>query len=225
MRTCKKCHVEIMDDTHTCPLCKSVLIEVEGQHSDLIANGYPDLAFTSDGFHLLNRIMVFLSIMITLTSIVVNYAFYSGVLWSVISIAIVLYSWTIVRHAIINSFQLASKIMVQCISAAVIVVCIDYVIGYRGWSINYVVPQISIAANISVFVLLIISKLDWKRFVLQILAMGFLGLIPMLLLVFGLVEHPLMSYIASGISVVIVLFTLVFGDKSVKTEIIRRFHI
>ncbi len=214
-----------MDDTLTCPLCRSVLIESEGENRDLLANGYPEVAFTSDGFHLLNRLMVFISIIITVLSVFFNYIFYDGVLWSVISIVIVLYSWTIVRHAIINSFQLASKIVVQCVSIAIIVVCIDYVLGYDGWSVTYVVPQIGIAANISVFILLIISKLDWKRFVLQILGIGILGLIPMILLLVGLVEHPLMTYIATGISVVIVLFTLIFGDKSVKTEIIRRFHI
>lgn len=228
MKRCRKCQLDILDESTTCPLCHGVLkdeVKDEGEAVKNKANGYPEVVLTTDGYHILNRIMLFVSIIIVSLSVIANYALYNGMLWSVLSVGIVLYSFTIVRHAIIHGIHLSSKIMVQAVSSAIIVVLVDLVIGYRGWSINYIVPQIAIAANIGIFVLLIISKLDWKRFVLQLIGMGILGLIPLLLWGIGLVEHPLMSLIAAGISVLIVLFTVIFGDKSVKNEMIRRFHI
>lgn len=224
MKNCKHCDVIILDDSKTCPLCKGVLVEPEDT-LEATANGYPSVAFSADRFHLVNRIMLFISVIIIVASIAINYLFYDDLYWSLISIVVVLYSWTIVRHAIINSIHLANKIMVQSLSGAVIVACIDLVIGYRGWSVDYVIPQIAIAANLGIFILLIISKLDWKRYVLQQMGMAFFGLIPMILLLVGIVDHPLMTYVATGISVVILLFTVILGDKSVKNEMIRRFHV
>lgn len=224
MKTCRKCQLEILDDATVCPLCHGVLKDNDiGEKTK--ANGYPEVVLTTDGYHILNRIMLFVSIIIVSLSIIGNYVLYNGMLWSILSIVIVLYSFTILRHAIINGIQLASKIMVQAVSSSVIVVLVDVIIGYNGWSINYIVPQIMIVANIGIFVLLIISKLDWNRFIWQLIGMGILGLIPLLLWIIGIVKRPLMSIIAASISILIVLFTVIFGDKSVKNEMIRRFHI
>lgn len=228
MKMCRKCQLEILDESSTCPLCHAVLTDEGHEEAAQVhakANGYPEVALTTDGYHTLYRIMLFVSIIIVSLSVIANYIFYNGMLWSLLSVAIVLYSFTIVRHAIIHGIHLSSKIMVQALSSAIVVVIVDVIIGYSGWSMNYIVPQITIAANVGIFVLLIISKLDWNRFVWQLIGMGILGLIPLLFWIIGIVTHPLMSIIAAGISSFIVLFTLVFGDKSVKTEVIRRFHI
>ena len=44
MRECKKCRVEVLDDTSVCPLCSSVL-EITGEHP--CHTGYPDVKAVS----------------------------------------------------------------------------------------------------------------------------------------------------------------------------------
>jgi len=222
MKTCKRCQVKIMDATVTCPLCRSVLAD-EGV--DLPKTRYPLASFKSSSYYLFQKIILFISVLIILASVVVNYFFYNGILWSLASIVAVLYSWTIIRHAIKNSIDLASKIIVQTISGSILVIVIDCVTGFNGWSFNYVVPQAAILANIGIFVLLIVSKLDWKKYVLHQMGMAFLGFIPLILTMVKIVDRPLMSYIATATSVIILVFTVIFGDKSLKSEITRRFHI
>lgn len=222
MKICKRCQIKILDETVTCPLCRSVLDDEDLVKGDF---RYPTLSFNSSRYYLLNKILLFISVMIVITSVTVNYVLYNGVLWSLASIVAVLYSWTIIRHAVKNSIDLASKIIVQAISASILIIVIDVVIGFNGWSVDYVVPQVAILANIGIFILLIVSKLDWKRYVLHQMGMAFLGFVPVILSLFQVVNHPLMSYIATATSVVILVFTVIFGDKSLKSEITRRFHV
>lgn len=186
---------------------------------------YPKSIFKSSRYYLLNKIVLFLSVVIIITSVAVNYFVYPKILWSIVSIAAVVYSWTIIRHAVVTGIDLASKIIVQAISASVLLIIFDLTIGNIGWSVNYIVPQIAIIANISIFILLIISRMDWKRYVLHQMGMGLLGFIPIILLAFRLVERPLMSLISAILSGIIILFTVVFSDRTLQSELIRRFHI
>jgi hypothetical protein len=39
------------------------------------------------------------------------------------------------------------------------------------------------------------------------------------------VTRPLASFVSIAISAVILLGTVIFGDKTVKSELIRRFHV
>lgn len=61
MRVCKKCHVEILDETSVCPLCNSVL-EVSGQEE--WHNGYPDVKAVSKKLGFVVRLYSFLAIII-----------------------------------------------------------------------------------------------------------------------------------------------------------------
>jgi hypothetical protein len=222
MKTCKRCQLKIIDDTVTCPLCRSVLGEADLVNDEL---RYPQVTFNSSSYYLLQKILLFISVIIIIASIIANYLLYKGVLWSIASVGAVLYSWTIIRHAVRNSIDLASKIIVQAISGSILLILIDSVIGFNGWSVNYVVPQIAILANVGIFLLLVVSKLDWKRYVLHQMGMAFLGFIPFILSLFKIVTNPLMSYIAIVTSAIILVFTIIFGDKSLKSEITRRFHV
>lgn len=222
MRRCNRCQIDILDDTITCPLCRSVLDSSMESSDETL---YPKTILKSSQYYLMNKIVLFLSILIISTSIIVNTFVYKGEFWSIVTIAAVVYSWTIIRHAVVNGIDLASKIIVQAISGSILLVICDIFIGSIGWSVNYIIPQIAILSNIGIFVLLIVSRMDWKRYILHQMAMGLLGFIPIVLLLLKFVDRPLMTYIATGISFVIIIFTVIFGDKSLHSELLRRFHI
>lgn len=222
MKRCNRCQMDILDGTMTCPLCRTVL---DSDADDSKEGLYPKTILKSNQYYLINKIVLFISIIIISTSIIVNTFVYTGEFWSIVTIAAVIYSWTIVRHAVVNGIDLASKIIVQAISASILLVICDIFIGSIGWSVNYIIPQIAILSNIGIFVLLIVSRMDWKRYILHQMAMGFLGFIPIILLLLKFVDRPLMTYISTGISFIIIIFTVIFGDKSLHSELLRRFHI
>ena len=101
---------------------------------------------------------------------------------------------------------------------------IDFVIGYSGWAVNYVVPNLFSAANIAVLIIIIVNRVNWHDYVMYQMSIAFLGFIPIVLFVFGIIDKPLITIIATAISALTLLTAFIFGDKVVKSELKRRFH-
>ncbi len=69
MRECKKCRVNILDDTAVCPLCSSVL-EISGEEEQI--TGYPDVTSVSRKLSFIVRLYSFLAIVSEAALIVIN---------------------------------------------------------------------------------------------------------------------------------------------------------
>jgi len=233
MKYCKQCKLNVIDSANRCPLCESVLEsqtqnvegEIENHSPKDTRYRYPDIEVNRTHFDLIKRIYLFLSIIIISTSIGVDLWKENGITWSILSTGAVLYAWTVIYHAIKNNVHVAAKIFVQAISGSIFIFLIDKVSGFDGWSVNYVIPQIFTLANVAIFVLMMINRMVWREFVFYELSMTLIGLIPIFLIMNDIVTRPLLSYICIVISAIILVGTMVFGDKTVKSELIRRFHV
>ncbi len=221
MKTCNRCHVNILDDATICPLCKSVLCEKDGIPGEPT---YPDTESNLRSFTIFKRIILFFSIVAGVVSILINYFFYNGVLWSLITTAAIIYFWAAIIFAVKNHANLASKILVQAICASALLVVIDYVIGYTGWAVNYVVPNILSLANIVVLIVIIVNRLDWHNYVIYQIMIGLLGFVPVILYMMNVIHFPIIPIISAGISLASLAGTMIFGEKTVRSELKRRFH-
>lgn len=231
MKYCKSCDVCSLDEVNRCPLCEAILTE-DATKDELMdkmhlpkEDRYPETMLSRSWYSVLKRIYMFLAIIIIVGSIVLDTFIDTEVAWSIISIAAVLYSWTLINHAIRNNVHIGSKIFVQAISASVFIFFIDRFTGFDGWSVNYVIPQILTLANAVIFILMMINRMALREFLFYQLAMTVIGLVPILLILFNVVTRPFTSIICVVISATILIGTVIFGDKTVKSELIRRFHI
>ncbi len=80
----------------------------------------------------------------------VNFATYSGSMWSVIAIGCIIYVALTLRYSIMRHANLASKVVIQTIAAEVLLVMIDHVTGYTGWSVNFGIPSTLLFADLAV---------------------------------------------------------------------------
>lgn len=221
MKTCRRCNVKVLDNTNNCPLCKTVLSDFDGSTSESI---YPGVDVNVRKYNLITRIFLFLSIVAGTAAVITNYATYNGILWSVPTVAAILYCWAAIIYSIKNHINVASKILLQAVFGSVLAVIIDFVIGYSGWAVNYVVPNLFSAANIAVLIIIIVNRVNWHDYVMYQMSIAFLGFIPIVLFVFGIIDKPLITIIATAISALTLLTAFIFGDKEVKSELKRRFH-
>ncbi|HAS74874.1 MAG TPA: hypothetical protein DCS67_12085 [Clostridiales bacterium UBA8960] len=234
MKYCKSCKVASLDVVGRCPLCEAILVDLPDSKGfeDLSAqlalmdeDRYPDVVISKSSYSFVKRIYAFLAVLIIGASIAMDILIDSDVTWSIISIAAVLYGWTLIYHAIRTNVHIGSKIFVQAISASVFIVLVDQFTVFEGWSVNYVVPQILTLSNVAIFILMMINRMVWREFVFYQLAMTVIGFVPIALIVFDVVTRPLASIVCIVISAVILVGTVIFGDKTVKSELIRRFHV
>ena len=155
----------------------------------------------------------------------INYATYSGSLWSVIVIGLMAYGVLTVKYSFLRHSNLASKIFRQTVAAQALLVALDHSTGYNGWSVNYGIPSTILFADLSVVFLILVNRMNWQSYFMYQIAITAFSFIPLILWAAGLLTRPTLALITTAVTEFILAVTIVLGDRSVKTELKRRFHV
>lgn len=222
MRECKKCHVEILDDTTICPLCKSVL-ETTGEEP--FHNGYPDVKAVSRKLSFVVRLYSFLAIVVEAALITINYLTYRGIWWSAISGIIILYFFITLNYSLQKNNGYKTVILVQLTGAVLLVIASDFIVGYHGWSVNYVLPASILLLNATIGILMVVNASNWQSYLLMQILTVLLSCGCVFLWKFDLITSPILTFVALAVSLCFVLGTLIFGERKAKAELKRRFHV
>lgn len=220
MSRCKLCNVEILDETERCPLCNSVLeqtIELE--------NMYPDVRQTTRKLMLVSRIYLFVSIVVEVMLVAINATADSQTWWSLITGLGLLYGYLLIRYAILGKSGYRSKIFVLTMIAVLMLIAIDLLVGYQGWSITYVLPSGIIAIDVGIIFLMIVNRRNWQSYMMWQICMILISLISLVFSIVGVANKPFLGILANAISVLLFLGTLIIGDRRARVELKRRFHM
>ena len=222
MAKCKNCNIEILDETVSCPLCRSIL-----QPTVDVENMYPDVRLMMRKFTLTARIYLFVALMLEALLFAVNWITFdeTQIWWSAITGLIFLYGFVVLRYAIIGKSGYKGKVILLSLIAVLSAVAIDLVTGYRGWSVDYVLPAGILFMDVVIIGLMIYNKRNWQSYMMwQILTILF-SLIPIGLYITGLEHNEYFAFLPMGASVALFLGTLIIGDRRARTELKRRFHL
>lgn len=220
MSRCKQCNVEILDETERCPLCHSVLektVEVE--------NMYPNVRMITRRLALLSRIYLFVVILVEAFLIYLNVLSDSEMFWSAIPGLAMLYGYLVLRYAILGKSGYKGKTIVLTLIAILMVVAIDFVVGYRGWSVNYALPSAILLVDAGILVLMCINRRNWQSYMMWQIFMILCSVVPLVLYAVGIVTAPILAVLAFAFSAALFLGTLIIGDRRARTELRRRFHV
>ena len=220
MSRCKQCNVEILDETERCPLCHSVLektVEVE--------NMYPNVRTMTRRLALLSRIYLCVAILVEALLIYLNVLSDSEMFWSAIPGLAMLYGYLVLRYAILGKSGYKGKIIVLTLIAILMVVAIDFVVGYRGWSVNYALPSAILLVDAGILVLMCINRRNWQSYMMWQIFMILCSVVPLVLYAVGIVTAPILALLAFAFSTALFLGTLIIGDRRARTELRRRFHV
>ena len=220
MSRCKQCNVEILDETERCPLCHSVLektVEVE--------NMYPNVRTMTRRLALLSRIYLFVAILVEALLIYLNVLSDSEMFWSAIPGLAMLYGYLVLRYAILGKSGYKGKIIVLTLIAILMVVAIDFVVGYRGWSVNCALPSAILLVDAGILILMCINRRNWQSYMMWQIFMILCSVVPLVLYAVGIVTAPLLALLAFAVSAALFLGTLIIGDRRARTELRRRFHV
>lgn len=220
MSRCRQCNIEILDETERCPLCNSVLeqtVEVE--------NMYPNVRTMARKLMLISRIYLFCAIFVEALLVYINAVTESEIWWSAIAGLTFLYGYMLLRYAILGKSGYKSKIIVLAVIAVLMTVAIDFVVGYRGWSVNYVLPSGILFIDAGILFLMCYNRRNWQSYMMWQIFMILCSLIPLIFLMVGIITEPMPGLTAFAASVFLFLGTLIIGDRKARTELKRRFHI
>lgn len=220
MSKCRQCNVEILDETEYCPLCHSAL-----EHTFEVENMYPDVKVQTRKWRFWSRVYLFYAILLEAILFEINYVDEYKIGWSLIVGLLLLYGYLIIELAILGQAGHKFKIILLTAIGIVMMVLIDFLIGYHGWSVNYVLPAGVVALDVGIIILMIINRRNWQSYIMWQL---FMVLVSVMLGIFywlDIITSPYLTSVAILFSIFLFLGTLIIGDRRARVELKRRFHI
>ena len=219
MAKCKNCHVEILDETDTCPLCRSILEE-----TDPLENMYPNVRIRMRRLKLFSRIYLFAAIILELLVFCWDYFTPSPLWWSAVTGMGMLYFYTLLRYAILGQSGYRSKVIVLTVLAILAAVFVDFVGGYQGWSVDYVLPSGILLVDAIILGCMVYNRRNWQSYLMWQILMVLCSLLPMALYLLDLEHNAYLAFLPLAVSAAIFLGTLIIGDRRARMELVRRFH-
>lgn len=220
MAKCNKCNVEILDETEVCPLCMSIL-----QQTDPVENMYPDVRLRVRNLTLFCNIYLFLAICLESALVVINLLTDARIMWCLIPGLAMLYFYLVLRYAILGKSGHRSKIVVLILWAVLSAVAVDMAIGYRGWSVDYVLPAGIILVDVLILFCMYWNRKNWQSYIMWQLLMLLCSLIPVGLYLAGLEHNHYLAFMPIVASAALFLGTVIIGDRRARLELARRFHV
>ncbi len=171
------------------------------------------------------KVLISVSIGIAIILVLINKLTTPNIPWAALANAGILYSWITVMYSIRKNVNIAGHVLLQTITLCALIVYIDYKLGFKGWSINIAIPIMIMIANITMLVLTIVSYKKYIKYAIYQLIIVFFSMLPIIFMKENIVQNKPLSVIASGISVLNLVISLMLCARDVKEAIIRKFHM
>lgn len=110
---------------------------------------------------------------------------------------------------------------------AVSVVCLlwDLAIGWRGWSVDFVLPGATLVILIAMVVITLVQKLKPQEYMIYYVLNAGYGLLPLILVWLGVVRYRLPSVICSTVCLIFLAAQCIFKRKDFFREMQKKFHV
>ena len=220
MSRCRNCNVEILDESEFCPLCHAVLEQTEE-----LENMYPDARLKTQKLKFATRVYLFCAIVVEFILLIIDFNGENQVHWSVLAGLGLLYVYTVLRYAVLGKSGYRAKTIVLVLLAVLLTVVVDFVTGYRGWSVDYVASGGILLVDLVIISLMIWNRRNWQSYMMWQISMILFSVIPAVLYPLGLEHNFYMAFLPLIVSTFLFLGTLMLGGRRASQELYRRFHI
>lgn len=221
MNRCKQCGVIINDETSSCLFCGMVLSGDGNETEDI----YPDIRKKTRFLKRFINIVSYFAVVLEIFLIVLNYYNYSGIKWSVITGGTIFYMILTLQYTINKRNGHIKKIFVQMLGAMLLVIVIDFALGFSGWSFNIGIPLLILLLDVTILICMVINYENWQSYLLMQIFTLIMSVIHMIFYLTGRVIGPLLPWMTFGFSAVIFTSCLVIGGKKAENELKRKFYI
>lgn len=231
MNKCKNCNIYIYDESDICPLCHSVLAEMDEE--DLAGSAmfsqkgapYPDARKRTKRLHFAIRLILFLFILGEFGLVTVNVMVTPGFWWSGICGVAMAYIYLSMLYWIRHDAGYATKIGLQISLTIALLFGLDYFTGMSGWSLQWAIPGVILFGDAIVFALMMFNRQHWYSYTLLLLLITIFSIAIIVLYFVGKIENIVLPIICVGVTGMYLLGTIIFGDREFTREMKRRFHV
>ena len=158
---------------------------------------------------------------------VVNLATYRQIpfKWAFLTWGAAAYVAMTLRFSVMRHASMSGILVRQCLGIQAILLLIDSLTGLHGWSVDYAIPCVVLFEVAAILLMMLVNRMNWQCYFMYQIAITVLSFIPLIFWKIGWTRHPLLTVLSVVISVAALLATVLLGDRSVKRELRRRFHV
>ena len=220
MSKCRYCGIEVLDETEHCPLCQGVL-----EKNEPGVMTYPNAVAERKRLHFVFRLILFLSVVAGMICFVVNRYVTPESNWSIIVIASLVYALWMVYIMMKDNAGYRMRIFSGVAGAVILIILLDVLTGFGGWSINYVFPFAIVLVDVALVILMLINRRNWQSYLILQFFMTLVGTVPIILCHKRIVTNDVLANIVFLVTLILFLGSVILGGKTAKNELVRRFHI
>ena len=247
-RKCIRCNIKIIDNAVECPLCHGVLeIEheddaskekkvpgtgtlVSGVDEDIEEGGsksvtYPDVTYELRTMQFITRLAIFAAIVAEVTVLIINYMTFNGIYWSLIVGLGLIYGCITLLYSFKERRSLQRIIQVQMLLGLLAVVLLDYLLGFKGWSFQYAIPLTLMGVDLTMAIFMIVGIDGWQTYIMTEITTFLLSLLLIILHFAKVVPTTFFAIISACVTGLILLGTIMLGQRMVTNELKRRFKV
>lgn len=221
MSYCSNCKIDVKGNWTECPVCQTSLELQDNEEKEKSSFAGVPLQYNRQ-----KAIQSFLrySLIIVFLYFIANYFWpfnFFGLEYVLFGLII---TWTIIVILVRKRRNIAKAINYLLFFISLASVYIDYVNGWRGWSITFVVPILSISALVAMRITLRVIKLKAEDYVLYLELAALAGIVPLLFLIMDWVGHTLPSLISVIFSAFMFIGVLLKYRQMLIRELQKRMH-
>lgn len=222
MILCNYCKVYIRDGKNKCPLCGNLLSYNDNLNKD--GGVYPTIPLAYER-HMAIRILIFISVVTIVISYFIYKLFPTSVNWPMLVLLGIVSMWLSITYVFRKRSNITKTIMWQVFIMTLLCIFWDWKIGWRGWSLDYAIPFLCIAAIIVMYVTAKAMRLSTGYYIAYFLLGGLFGIIPGLFILLKLVSVEYPSIISVAVSIIFLSAIVIFQGENILSELQKRMHI
>jgi len=204
-----------------CPLCQGPLTGKIDGNGDI----YPDIPFAGKPHQLLFRLLVLGTVAAVVGCIAALIGLPGHRMAALSGIAGLASGWLTVGIAVRKRGRPLKAVFWQVCVLSILVLAWDYGMGWRGWSVDVVLPALYICTMLAMAVIARVLHLRPSDYLLYLVLNILLGLIPLALLLCGVLRVVYPAVICAAASVLFLTILILFEGPALKGELLRRLHL
>ena len=172
------------------------------------------------------KIFTFLCLAAIVFMIDLDFSYKPTVRWTLFTAGGTASMWLATTIGFFKRHNLLKNAMWQLVIVTGVSILWDYLTGWRGWSVDFVLPIVSMGILLAMVVISAIRRYPAKEYMIYlVMAAGYGLVVPLLLLVFEAVQLEWPSLIGIGVCFLFLIGIVLFKWKEFREEMHKKFHV
>ena len=222
MKCCPECRAYVKGDWDKCPLCQTSLIKGDSETNE--ESDFPEIPLQFNR----KKIKQYLSLS---SIILILLYFVAHFIWrfQFFNLEYVLFGimimWLMMLVIVRKRRNIVKGIVYILVLFSLLSLYFDYINGWIGWSLTFVIPILCISALLAMFISIQVVNLKAEDYVLYLQLAAIMGLIPAVFLLLNWVVVALPSVLSVVFSLVMSVAVFFRHRQAVISELEKRMHV